>query len=72
MNKTLTINLGKWSLTMQLRDSKKTRKADFQVTGLDEKDKNDFINYMTETGAMDDIRTKAAAMKARRAAMAQG
>jgi hypothetical protein len=66
--KTMKITILKWQLIIQVREvGALTRKEDFVVTGLDEADKQNYIAYVEETGALDDLKAKAAAMRAKRA-----
>jgi hypothetical protein len=59
MNKQITFSLGRFSLTIQLRDNTKSRKEDF-VIEIDHAQKQQTIDSLN----IDDIRAKARAMRA--------
>ena len=60
MNKTLTINVGKFSLTLQLRDNSKSRKADLAPIVIDESKKQETLDSLD----MDSLKERARAMRA--------
>jgi hypothetical protein len=68
--KTIKINLFGFEITVR-KTGAKTRKTDpLPEIKLDNQDKAAYMDYMNESGAMDDLLKKGAASKARRAAMA--
>lgn len=67
MNKSISLSIGKYSLTIQLRDNTQSRKEDF-IIEIDETKKQETIDSLD----MDSLKQKAAMMRAKRQAMAQG
>ena len=60
MNKTLTINVGKFSITLQIRDNSKSRHSDFTPIVIDESKKQETLDSIN----LDSIRERARAMRA--------